>query len=68
VVGLLAHVGEDCSGAVQRVPRERVEQVLGVPTATDEKTSIEWLSVDDIAALLTELRRNHAAGRSTDES
>jgi serine/threonine-protein kinase HipA len=67
VVGMLAHVGEDCAGAVQLVPPERVEQVLGAPTAADEKTSIEWLSVDDIAALLAELRRNPAAGRSTDE-
>jgi len=38
-----------------------------MPTAADEKTSIEWLSVDDIATLLTGLRRNPAAGRSTDE-
>lgn len=65
VVRLLAHVGEDCAGAVQLVPPDQVDRVLGDSTAADERTSIEWLSTDDVAELLTALRRNPAAGRST---
>lgn len=65
VVGLLAHVGEDCAGAVQLVPPENVDRVLGTPTRTDEKSSVEWLSEDDIAVLLAGLRRNPAAGRAS---
>jgi serine/threonine-protein kinase HipA len=65
VVGLLAHVGEDCAGAVQLMPPDRIERVLGAPTAADERSSIEWLSHGDIAALLAALRRNPAASRST---
>ena len=66
-VGLLAHVGEDCAGAIQLVPPPELERVLGTPTAADEKASIEWLSKGDVAELLTALRRNPAAGRSTQE-
>lgn len=64
VVRLLAHVGEDCAGAVQLVPPEQTDRVLGASTAADEKSSIEWLTEDDVADLLTALRRNPAAGRS----
>lgn len=67
VVQLLAHVGEDCAGAVQLVTPDRVNAVLGAPTRTDERESIEWLSRDDVGALLAGLRRNPAAGRTTSE-
>lgn len=67
VVKLLAHVGEDCAGAVQLVPPHDVDRVLGASTSADVRTSVEWLSTDDVAALLTALRRNPAAGRSSDE-
>jgi serine/threonine-protein kinase HipA len=67
VVRLLAHVGEDCAGAVQLVPPDQVDRVLGASTAADERTSIEWLSLDDVEQLLTALRRNPAAGRSADD-
>lgn len=67
VVGLLAHVGEDCAGAVQLVPPDRVDAVLGAPTSSDVRTSVEWLSMGDVANLLASLRRNPAAGRTSDE-
>ena len=65
--GLLAHVGEDCAGAIQLVPPSALARVLGTSTAADEQASIEWLSEGDVAELLTALRRNPAAGRSTQE-
>ena len=67
VVSLLAHVGEDCAGAVQLVPPDEVDRVLGASTPADVTSSVEWLSTDDVAALLTALRHNPAAGRSSDE-
>lgn len=66
-VKLLTHVGEDCAGAVQLVLPDDVDRVLGTFTAGDMSTSVEWLSTDDVAALLTALRRNPAAGRSSGE-
>jgi serine/threonine-protein kinase HipA len=67
VAKLLSHVGEDCAGAVQLVPPNGADRVLGQSTAADVTTSVEWLTTDDVAALLTALRRNPAAGRSSDE-
>jgi serine/threonine-protein kinase HipA len=64
VVAVLAHFGEDCAGAVQLVPPDQTARVIGATTHTDERKSIEWLSEDDVAALLRALRRNPAAGRS----
>ena len=66
VVTLLAHVGEDCAGAVQLVPPSEIDRVLGASTQADVTTSVEWLSTDDVAALLTGLRHNPAAGRSSE--
>jgi serine/threonine-protein kinase HipA len=67
VVKLLTRVGEDCAGAVQLVGPEEASRVLGAATAADAAASIEWLSTDDVAELLTSLRRNPAAGRSSGE-
>ncbi len=67
VVKLLAHVGEDCAGAVQLVAPRDVDRVLGASTTSDENSSIEWLSMSDVAELLTALRRNPAEGRSSNE-
>lgn len=64
---LLAHVGEDCAGAVQVVPPERIHDTLGAPTKADQQQSVEWLSRRDVATMLTALRQNPAAGRSTSE-
>lgn len=64
VVQLLLHVGEDCAGAVQLVAPDRLGEVLGAPTATEERAQIEWLAVEDVEALLTGLRQDPAAGRT----
>jgi serine/threonine-protein kinase HipA len=64
VVQLLAHVGEDCAGAVQLTTPEKVEEVIGAATTKDERTSIDWLSNRDVGHLLAGLRRNPAAGRT----
>jgi serine/threonine-protein kinase HipA len=49
VVALLAHVGEDCAGAVQITTPERLPSVLGAPTEDEQRTSVEWLSKRDLA-------------------
>ncbi len=66
-VRLLAYVGEDCAGAVQLVRPDEVDRVLGAASRVDAATSIEWLSSNDVADLLTSLRRNPAAGRANGE-
>ena len=58
VFGLIANVGEDCAGAVQFVPEERLDAVLG---GADDP--VEWLDDADVAARLHALRDDHAAWR-----
>lgn len=53
---LLAHVGEDCAGAVQLVPPERVASELAA-------SGVEWLTHDEVAARLRVLRDDHSATR-----
>ena len=67
VTALLAHVGEDCAGAVQLVPPDRVNDTIGAATKADQQRLVEWLSPGEIAQLLTALRKNPAAGRRTSE-
>jgi len=50
IFGLLSHVGEDCAGAVQFVPEDRIDQAL--------EGNRKRLSDDDIAGLLRDLRRD----------
>lgn len=57
-VSLLAHVGEDCAGAVQFVTPERLPHVLS--GAAD---GIERLSSAQVAARLSQVRRDVASGR-----
>ncbi len=65
VTALLAYVGEDCAGAVQIVPPSRMHEALGAPSKIDQQTSVEWLSPRAVGTLLTALRKNPAAGRTT---
>ena len=60
-------MGEDCAGAVQVVPPDRVENTFGAITEADQQRSVEWLSRADIAQLLTALRQNLGACRSSSE-
>lgn len=58
VFALIAHVGEDCAGAVQFVSPERLEATLG---GAEEK--VEWLDENGVAERLRALREDHAAWR-----
>lgn len=58
VFALIAHVGEDCAGAVQFVAHERLDAVLN-----GEADSVEWLDEKGIAERLRMLREDHAAWR-----
>lgn len=55
---LLAHVGEDCAGAVQFVTRDRVGALLALPPA-----STEWLDDSAVAARLRTLKTDASAWR-----
>lgn len=55
---LLAHVGEDCAGAVQFAPPERVPELRGSGPA-----EIAWLTEADVAERLRHLREDQAAWR-----
>lgn len=57
-VALLAHVGEDCAGAVQFVASERVEAVIA-----GQADGIEPLSDAQVAARLSQVRRDVGSGR-----
>ncbi len=58
VFALISNVGEDCAGAVQFVPLERVDTL-----SRGREDSIAWLDEADIAARLKTLRADHAAWR-----
>lgn len=55
---LLAHVGEDCAGAIQIVRPERADILRAQPAG-----QVDWLSDKDIAERLRLLRRDQAAWR-----
>jgi HipA-like protein len=57
--GLIAGVGEDCTGAVQFVRPDRLDAILG-----KQPPEIEWLTPGDIAQRLRSLREDHAAWRN----
>lgn len=60
--GLLTHIGEDCAGAVQFIPPDRLES-LRIDTGED----IAWLTDAEIGERLRALRRDPSATRrSTD--
>ena len=54
---LLAHIGEDCPGAVQFARPERVRHLEGEGTG-----SIEWLSTSELATILRDLRASNSDG------
>ena len=55
---LLAHVGEDCAGAIQIVQPERAEVLRDQPVG-----QVEWISEKEIAERLRLLRKDQAAWR-----
>jgi serine/threonine-protein kinase HipA len=61
--GLLAAVGEDCPGAVQFTPPERMSALL-----SSRRPQVEWLDDAQIGDRIRELRRNHGAWRSPSDT
>jgi len=56
--GLLTHIGEDCAGAVQFIPPERLASIQ-----SDVREDIAWLAESDIAERLQQLRSDPSATR-----
>jgi len=56
---LLAHVGEDCAGAVQFVRPDRASKWLG----GDPLEGIDWLDEDGLASRIKDLAADHGAAR-----
>lgn len=61
---LIAHVGEDCAGAVQFVRPERLETLRTDPAARE----IAWLTEASLAERLRVLRTDHAAWRAATDT
>jgi serine/threonine-protein kinase HipA len=59
-LALLAHVGEECPGALQLLPPERVDDVLASSTRAD---AIEWLDETEIGERLRRVLEEPAAWR-----
>jgi serine/threonine-protein kinase HipA len=59
VFRLIAHVGEDCAGAIQFVSPERLETIQKEPTSKE----VEWLTEEDVAERLRALRADHSQWR-----
>jgi len=57
---LLAHVGEDCAGAVQFVREERLDEVLASATATPK---VEWLDEQELERRIRHLTHDAGATR-----
>jgi serine/threonine-protein kinase HipA len=68
IVDLLAHVGEDCAGAVQLAPPDRAAELIGSATVGDERSLVDWLDEDALEARLRDLRQNPAAGRAANDT
>ncbi len=60
---LLAHVGEDCAGAVQFIRPERSHGVIG-----SRSGSVDWLTEADVARRLRVLQADASAGRAPHDS
>jgi serine/threonine-protein kinase HipA len=63
-VALLAHVGEDCAGAVQFVTEERLAEVNEAPRRS---APVKWLTDTELARRIRRLAQDGGEGRSTPE-
>lgn len=61
---LLEHVGEDCAGAIQFIPPEREETLIGM--ASEEK--VTWLSEEELAGRIGLLLENHGSTRTSTDT
>jgi serine/threonine-protein kinase HipA len=55
---LLAHMGEDCAGAVQFIRPDRYDEVVNAGQG-----DIEWLTEEEVGARLRDLVEKHGTGR-----
>lgn len=55
---LLTHVGEECAGAIQFVPPDRVEKMR-----QSGRNAVQWIDEKDVAQRLRELRSDQTAWR-----
>lgn len=62
-LALLAHVGEDCAGAVQFIRAERLDDWRDEPVGM-----IRWLTESEVAARLSHLREDGSAGREAGDA
>lgn len=60
-LALLAHVGEECPGALQLLPPDRADELLA--SAGGEQDVVEWLSEDEIGARLRRVLEEPGAWR-----
>jgi serine/threonine-protein kinase HipA len=60
--GLLAHVGEDCAGALQVVSPDRADALLSL-----DQSGVTWLDESEVAARLRLLRQDPSAWRLHDD-
>ena len=58
VLGLLAKVGEDCAGALQIVPDERIKSLM-------DDTNVEWLSEKDVGDRIRSVKNMNAMAPSS---
>ena len=63
-VALLAHVGEDCAGAVQFVTEERLGEVT---EAARRSAPVEWLTDTELVRRIRRLAQDGGEGRATPE-
>lgn len=68
IVDLLAHVGEDCAGAIQFTVPERTQELIGAATLVDELSLVQWMDETELESRLRDLRLNPAAGRSANDT
>lgn len=59
---LLKHMGEDCPGAVQFVPPDRLQQLQD-----RHNPKVEWLTEQEIGRRLKALTQNHQTGRRPED-
>ena len=65
VFSLLAEIGEDCAGAVQFIPPDRLDDILN---DSDDDPHVNWLTESEIAERLRALQKNPAAWRSAHDT
>lgn len=61
-MSLLAHLGADCPGAIQFAPPEQAEALMGTSPGP---ITVNWMTIDDVAAELRTVREEGISGGSS---